>query len=112
MDRSSDPAETGAMTNLYRRASTRSWSPRCWLSSWPGSRGGWCPHGRCAVGGGRRPVALHLGRVVERAIASVGDEERVGVAVAVARDLVASLDELVAVRAVRRACCFPSRRAG
>ena len=44
-------------------------------------------------------VALHLGRVVERAIASVGDEERVGVAVAVARDLVASLDELVAVRA-------------
>ena len=44
-------------------------------------------------------VALHLSRVIERAIDGVGDEERVGVAIAVARDLVARLDELVASRA-------------
>lgn len=44
-------------------------------------------------------VALHVSRVVERAIAGVGDEDRVDVAIAVARDLVARLDELVAARA-------------
>ena len=44
-------------------------------------------------------VALHLSRVVERAIDGVGDEDRVDVAIAVARDLVARLVELVAARA-------------
>ena len=43
-------------------------------------------------------VALHLGRVVERAIEGVTEEDRVDVAVAVARDLVARLDELVSAR--------------
>ena len=44
-------------------------------------------------------VALHLSRLVERAIEGVGDEDRVVVAIAVARDLVARLDGLVAARA-------------
>ena len=43
-------------------------------------------------------VALHLGRVVERAIEGITEEDRVDVAIAVARDLVARLDELVAAR--------------
>jgi superfamily II DNA or RNA helicase/HKD family nuclease len=43
-------------------------------------------------------VALHLGRVVERAIDGAPEDQRVEVAIAVARDLVARLAELVAVR--------------
>ena len=43
-------------------------------------------------------VALHLSRVVERAIEGVTEEDRVDVAIAVARDLVARLDELVSAR--------------
>jgi len=44
-------------------------------------------------------VALHLGRVIERAIDGAPEDQRVEVAIAVARDLVARLDELVSARA-------------
>ena len=48
-------------------------------------------------------VALHLNQVVERATEGVGDEDRVDVAIAVARDLDARLDELVTCGCRRRA---------
>lgn len=40
-------------------------------------------------------IALHLGKVVERAIDAVGEDDRVEVAIAVTRDLIDRLDELV-----------------
>ncbi|APR75572.1 DNA/RNA helicase of DEAD/DEAH box family protein [Minicystis rosea] len=41
-------------------------------------------------------VALHLGRVVERALATVPDKERVAVGVVLARRLIAQVDETIA----------------
>jgi hypothetical protein len=40
-------------------------------------------------------IALHLSRIVQRALSAVGDEERVGVSIALARSLIRQIDATI-----------------
>ena len=41
-------------------------------------------------------IALHLGRIIHRAVAAVGEDERVAVSIALARQIIAQIDSSIA----------------